>query len=163
MCLANFLGRERAMSSTPTNRIGPQSSPDDSSAGPALPKNLSRPPSRSWLTALLRQRCPDCRQGSLFKNLFIINSRCPVCGLRFEREPGYYVGAMYFSYALALAILVPLFFLFQWLLPDWPTLLIPLLPVLIYLPFTPVVYRYSRALWIYFDRFGGGRKLSPPR
>jgi hypothetical protein len=31
---------------------------------------------------------------------------CPVCGLRFEREPGFYEGGMYFNYALNVAIMV---------------------------------------------------------
>ena len=146
------------MSSTPTNRTGSQPSPGAPQPGAPTARYSPGPPKKSWLAGLLQQRCPDCRQGSLFKSLFIMNTRCPVCGLLFEREPGYYVGAMYFSYALGLAILVPLFFLFQWLLPDWPTLLIPLLPVLIYIPFTPMVFRYSRAIWIYFDRLGGGRE-----
>lgn len=31
---------------------------------------------------------------------------CPVCNLRFEREPGFFEGGMYFNYALNVAILV---------------------------------------------------------
>ncbi len=80
---------------------------------------------------------------------------CPVCGAVHEREPGYFIGAMYFGYALAILIMVPFYFVFQALLPGWPLLVIPLLPVLIYLPLMPLVYRYSRVLWIYFDRLGG--------
>jgi hypothetical protein len=67
---------------------------------------------------------------------------------------------MYFGYALGILILVPLFFVFQALLPHWPPLLIPFLPVLVYLPLTPLVYRYSRVLWIYFDRLGGAPERS---
>jgi hypothetical protein len=84
-----------------------------------------------------------------------MNDPCPVCGLVHEREPGYFLGAMYFSYALAILVLVPLFFIFLALLPEWPPLLVPLLPGFIYLPLTPLVYRYSRVFWIYFDRLGG--------
>jgi hypothetical protein len=87
--------------------------------------------------------------------MFRMNDPCPVCGALHEREPGYFIGAMYFSYALAILIMVPLFFMFHALLPHWPLLLLPLLPGLIYLPLTPLVYRYSRVLWIYFDRLGG--------
>jgi uncharacterized protein (DUF983 family) len=100
-------------------------------------------------------RCPRCREGRLFKGPFRMNDPCPVCGLVHEREPGYFLGAMYFSYALAILVLVPLFFVFLSLLPNWPVLLVPLLPVLLYLPLTPLVYRYSRVFWIYFDRLGG--------
>jgi hypothetical protein len=31
---------------------------------------------------------------------------CPVCGLKFEREEGYFLGAMYISYGLALFTIV---------------------------------------------------------
>ena len=44
-----------------------------------------------------------------------MNDPCPVCGLVFEREPGYFLGAMYFSYALAVFIIAPLFILLYWL------------------------------------------------
>jgi hypothetical protein len=30
-----------------------------------------------------------------------MNERCPYCGLKFEREQGYFLGAMYFSYCIA--------------------------------------------------------------
>ena len=143
------------MSSTPS-----QQSPSGHANGqppPAPPQaEVSRPLSpRSWFVALLLQRCPRCREGRLFKSMFRMNDPCPVCGALHEREPGYFIGAMYFSYALAILIMVPLFFVFHALLPHWPLLLLPLLPGLIYLPLTPLVYRYSRVLWIYFDRLGG--------
>jgi len=33
----------------------------------------------------------------------LLKGRCPPCGYRFEKEPGFSVGAMYASYALTLA------------------------------------------------------------
>jgi hypothetical protein len=99
----------------------------------------------------------------MFRGAFTMNDPCPVCGLVFKREPGYFYGAMYFSYALAVLILVPLFFLFQWLLPDWPGPVLILLAVLPYLPLVPLVFRYSRVLWIYFDRAGTFHNSPPPR
>jgi uncharacterized protein (DUF983 family) len=101
---------------------------------------------------MLGQRCPRCRKGPLFKTLIKMHEQCPVCGLVHERDPGYFIGAMYFSYGLGVLILVPLFFFLQWLLPNWPILVVPAVAMLLYLPFVPIVYRYSRTLWIYFDR-----------
>jgi len=34
-----------------------------------------------------------------------MNEHCPHCGLRFEREQGYFLGAMYISYGLALPMI----------------------------------------------------------
>ena len=81
-----------------------------------------------------------------------MNDPCPNCGLIFEREPGYFLGAMYFSYALAVLFLVPLSFLLMAWFPHWPGSLITLTTTLPLLPFLPLVYRYSRVLWIYLDR-----------
>src|SRR6185295_15533099 len=52
--------------------------------------------------AVLRQRCPRCLEGRVFRGMLAMNDACPECGLVFEREPGYFVGAMYVSYAMAI-------------------------------------------------------------
>src|SRR5688572_4942778 len=57
------------------------------------------------LKAMLLGRCPRCRQGRIFPpfwslRLLSMNPGCEVCGLHFERESGYFVGAMYVSYTL---------------------------------------------------------------
>jgi uncharacterized protein (DUF983 family) len=63
----------------------------------------------SALKAILHQLCPRCRAGTIFrKSVFLfpaMRERCPVCDLKFEREEGYFLGAMYIGYALALAMI----------------------------------------------------------
>ncbi|HLW68592.1 MAG TPA: hypothetical protein VKS79_24950, partial [Gemmataceae bacterium] len=66
----------------------------------------------------------------------------------------------YFSYALAVLMITPLFIFFYWLLPDWPGPVIALLALLPFLPFVPAVYRYSRAIWLYFERGAAPTDLS---
>jgi uncharacterized protein (DUF983 family) len=39
-------------------------------------------------------RCPRCGARSLFRTWFAMHERCAVCGLRFEREQGYFLGAI---------------------------------------------------------------------
>jgi hypothetical protein len=89
-----------------------------------------------------------------------MNDPCPVCGLVFEREPGYFFGAMYFSYFIAVAILVPLWLLAGWLFPNMDPLLVPLVAFIPYIPLIPTVFRYSRVMWIYFDRGVSPSELS---
>jgi hypothetical protein len=101
--------------------------------------------------AILRQRCPRCREGRMFRGMFEMNDPCPVCGQLFQREEGYFLGAMYFSYALATGVLLPLYLVVWLLLPGQDTLVIALIATLLYIPFIPVVFRYSRVLWIYVD------------
>src|SRR5438094_2275536 len=106
--------------------------------------------SRLW--AIVRLRCPRCLQGKVFKGSFAMNDPCPVCGVLFQREEGYFLGAMYVSYFLATAVLIPLYLMAALLLPNQHSLVIALVATAAYLPFIPAVYRYSRLLWIYLDR-----------
>ena len=115
------------------------------------------------LWAMARQLCPRCRRGRIFRGATTMNEACPVCGLVFEREEGYFLGAMYISYGLGIVILVPLFFVLQWLLPDWSGILVSALAALPYLALSPLVFRYSRVLWIYFDAWGAPSQISDPQ
>jgi uncharacterized protein (DUF983 family) len=108
---------------------------------------------RSWIAAFLLQRCPRCRTAKIFDGFFSMHSSCPLCELPFRREEGFWLGAMYVSYALAVVILVPLFFVFQWLFPDWPGLLVAFVATLPYIPLTPLIFRYSRVSWIFFEDY----------
>lgn len=125
-------------------------------ATPTTPKHF-------WATALLLQRCPHCRTERIFTGLFSMHDACPRCGLPFRREEGFWLGAMYCSYALAVVVLVPLFFFFQWLFPNLPGLLVALLATLPYLPLTPLIFRYSRVMWIYFEDYVEPRSLYSAR
>lgn len=80
-----------------------------------------------------------------------MHDRCPNCGLRFNREPGYFLGAMYISYALALVMIVALGAVL-WALTDWRIDKIAIWAVLLFLPFAPILALLSRVLWIYFDQ-----------
>jgi uncharacterized protein (DUF983 family) len=104
------------------------------------------------LWAIVRLRCPRCRTGRLFRGMFAMNDPCPVCGLIVQREEGYFLGAMYISYALSVAVFCALFFTAAALLPDWDSYLVASLATVLYLPLTPAVFRMSRVLWIYLDR-----------
>ncbi len=80
-----------------------------------------------------------------------MHERCPVCDLRFEREQGYFLGAMYVSYALGLAVLGSLVILTWWLVGlENPWNLAP--SVVIFLLFVPAIFRYSRVIWMHLDR-----------
>src|SRR2546430_5759944 len=61
--------------------------------------------------AMRAGRCPRCHEGRIFQPLtrapLTMNRTCPVCGLQFEREPGYFLGAMYFSYTFGVILVVP--------------------------------------------------------
>ncbi len=49
-------------------------------------------------------RCPNCGGSHLFKEgkLFELNSACPDCGLKFEKDEGFFLGAMSLNYGITL-------------------------------------------------------------
>jgi hypothetical protein len=76
---------------------------------------------------------------------------CPACNLKFEREPGYFLGAMYFGYGLALGTIAVFSFLL-WRLFHWPFQTVVIGGVVLFLPFAPVLTLMARVLWIYLDQ-----------
>jgi uncharacterized protein (DUF983 family) len=109
--------------------------------------------------------CPRCHEGKLFRNkktyssgFTEMNPRCSVCGEDFEREPGFYFGAAYVSYALTVALWVSLFValtvfdligLIKFGFFD-DGLLYFVLGIVLLVVLLPVLYRLSRAIWINF-------------
>jgi len=92
-----------------------------------------------------------------------MNRTCPVCNLRFEREPGYFLGALYISYPISILILGGIVLLLYWLWPDMRLEWNVLIAALVYIPLMPAVFRYSRVIWIYFDRWASpSDPLEPP-
>jgi len=77
---------------------------------------------------------------------------CPVCGLRFEREQGYFTGAMYVSYMLAAPVVALCATLVYLLAPGLSFEATMGVAALLFLPFVPLIFRYSRILWIHLDQ-----------
>jgi len=52
----------------------------------------------------LSNRCPNCGGRTLFRKgtLFKINAECPDCGLRIERDEGFFLGSMSLNYGVTL-------------------------------------------------------------
>jgi uncharacterized protein (DUF983 family) len=110
----------------------------------------------STLISMLRQLCPRCRSGGIFRSSIYLgfpgmHDRCPNCGLLFNREPGYFLGAMYVSYGLALVIIAALGAVL-WAVTSWRVDKIAIWAVVLFLPFAPMLTLLSRVLWIYLDQ-----------
>ncbi len=105
----------------------------------------------SRLQALWRLRCPRCLSGEVFESLWKMRRTCPSCRLEYEREQGYFLGAMYFSYGMALALSVPIVLLLMVFLNfSINEFLLALFLALALL--SPLLFRYSRILWMHFDQ-----------
>ncbi len=73
---------------------------------------------------IVHQLCPRCRIGrifrfSIFRGFPAMRETCLVCGLKFEREEGYFLGAMMIDYALGLAIAAAIGGV-VWYFTHWP-------------------------------------------
>jgi len=109
----------------------------------------------STFSAIVHQLCPRCRAGRIFrKSIFSgfpkMHERCPVCDLKFEREPGYFLGAMYISYALSLVTIVG-FAVVIWILTRWSINRVTVAAIVIFVPLAPGLTLFSRVLWLYLD------------
>ncbi len=127
----------------------PTSAPDDRPAG--LPVPLPENRLKLFLRALAL-RCPACGSGGLFASWFSIRPACPCCGVWFEREEGYFLGAMALN--LIVAELLPAAVGVAWIVSTWPnppwTVLQFVAPLAMGL--SPLLfYPWSRTLWLTLD------------
>jgi hypothetical protein len=76
---------------------------------------------------------------------------CPVCDLSFEREPGYFLGAMYISYALGV-FLIALVAVLLWAMTGWGLIRVTTCAIVLFLPLAPMLTLFARVLWIYLDQ-----------
>jgi len=110
----------------------------------------------SAVSGILHQLCPRCRDGRIFRaSIFTgfpkMYEVCPECGLKFEREEGYFLGAMYISYLLALITIVGLA-LVLWFFLRWSIQKTAIWAVVLFLPLAPTLTLLSRVMWIYLDQ-----------
>jgi len=114
---------------------------------------------KSGFEAALAGKCPQCRKGDMFQfplatvsKFTRMNNECTNCGLHFEVEPGFFVGAMYFSYGVTVALLIMVGLILYVLgLNEFYTYITSV--VLINLLLLPLIFRYSRISFLYL--FGG--------
>jgi hypothetical protein len=67
----------------------------------------------------------------------------------FAKEPSFFTGAMYISYAMNVALVVTLYVATRILLNDPDIWVYFAVFVPAYLPFIPLIFRYSRTLLLY--------------
>jgi len=114
----------------------------------------SSPPQRPSLETLIRRalrlRCPRCGQGELFTGWFSMPERCSECRLKYERAPGYFLGATYINYGLTSVSLTASYFVLHFGLDlSNRQLAGPLAGFCVVVPL--LLFRYARALWLAID------------
>lgn len=102
-------------------------------------------------------KCPRCHQGKVFENNNPYNFsdglkmkvNCSECNLKYEREPGFFYGALYVSYALMSGLFI-IWFVSDliWLHLDAITLTTLVVSSMLIL--FPVAFRWARTIWLNF-------------
>ncbi|KYG75502.1 DUF983 domain-containing protein [Roseivirga echinicomitans] len=120
---------------------------------------------RTKLSAVFQARCPQCREGKLFiskaynlRKFLLMKKVCDTCGARFEKEPRFYDGSMYISYAMSVGLFLMSALVINYTIENANenTYLIAIISEVILL--YPLMYRYSRVLFLYSF---GGLKYTP--
>jgi uncharacterized protein (DUF983 family) len=119
-------------------------------------------PPRTALAGIIARRCPRCRRGALFRAPLVMVEDCPVCGLDLDRgDPGYFTGAMYVSYALAIPLIAFLTLIEYFIIPSWSLFRLVVMASILCLPLVPWIWQYSRVIWIYFDQYFDPEEARP--
>ncbi len=101
------------------------------------------------MNAILKQRCPHCLQGQVFSGLFKMYPTCPVCGIEYEREHGFFMMSIFFGYVLGFLIALPVCIFL--LLIGAPIIWYLVGVTIVLAPLSPLIFRYSRILWMHLD------------
>ena len=117
------------------------------------------------LYSIFSNKCPKCQEGDFFVNKnpykegFIkMHDRCPHCGELFNKEVGFYYGAMYVSYGVNIALGIALFILSVLLLKIDLVVYLILFACLVVILF-PWTMRISRLIYInLFVKFDSSKK-----
>jgi len=116
-------------------------------------------PKVSQWSGLVNCKCPRCRVGNVFTGFTYspksqkMQEVCSACGLKFEREPGYFYVAMFVSYALncaeMIAVCIAAYILGLELTKEHIWYYVGLI-IATSLVFAPFNFRYSRMILLYW-------------
>jgi len=105
--------------------------------------------------SIFKIKCPKCHEGDLFcnkriyrfKGFFDMPNSCPKCNQDFQIETGFYLGAMFISYAISILLNILIFVVF--LVFDTYVLGSFLITAgFILLLTSPYLIKVSRSIWI---------------
>lgn len=119
------------------------------------------------LYSIFNFKCPVCHQGDFFvsnnpynlKYTGKLKEECTHCHVVFQKETGFYFGAMYVSYALGVAIFITCYIAFNVLFPEisMALLFFSILGILTLLG--PLLHALSKIIWanifMHYQKSGG--------
>ncbi len=104
------------------------------------------------LARALRKRCAHCGAGGIFTSWGQLAPQCTGCGYTFEREEGYWVGAMIVNLGMAqllFAVILLGSMVLTW--PDVPWTTVVVLSAAAMVGFPVWFYPRSKTIWVWVD------------
>lgn len=113
---------------------------------------MPRRPLSVTLARGLKLRCPRCGRGRLYESWWRMRDACIDCGLKFERAPGYFLGATYINYGVTSFSLTLLYVGLHFGAGfDNRSLFWPLGLYCVAFPIS--CFRHARSMWLAMDSF----------
>jgi transposase-like protein len=111
---------------------------------------------QTLVSRILSEKCPNCGKthvykdnGNRFTHVPHMKERCEACNYKFEREPGYFIGAMYLSYGLAVLQGIIAFLLANVLIAGISDASLILITCSTIILFAFPNFRLSRIIWMH--------------
>jgi uncharacterized protein (DUF983 family) len=102
------------------------------------------------------EKCPYCNKGNIFRpgkripfQVPDMKERCDVCDTNLDREPGYFFGAMYVSYAMAVGEGIITYLLLANIFRLQNTAIILVMIIFVILLLQNKNFRVSRIIWMH--------------
>ena len=120
----------------------------------------------SKLYSILHLKCPFCHEGDFFlshpydlSQVGDLHTACPVCHRKYEKEPGFYYGAMFVSYAIGIAFSLLCFGITWWFAPHLSIWGFMGVVVGLTILAAPYLYALSKIMWanMFFSYQGAGK------
>ena len=116
--------------------------------------------------SILHNKCPRCSKGDFFvshpyhfKHFGKKHHNCSNCDLKFEREPGFFFGSMFVSYAISVALFVAWWITKSILFPEMQAREMVLIMMVIQIGFAPINLYGSKLIWLnLFVKYDEGYK-----
>jgi uncharacterized protein (DUF983 family) len=98
----------------------------------------------------LRLRCPVCGAAALFQKPFQVRHHCPACSALFQREAGFFVGAIMANVVTTEIVIIVVYLVCLMLLSAHYELMLTLL-FIVGILFPVAFYHHSWSLWLGVD------------
>ena len=120
-----------------------------------MERSIMEKKKKNLVWRIITEKCPHCGTGQIFEKqkhfaqLPEMKMRCDACGYLYNREPGYFLGAMYISYGFAVLQGLLTFLACYFFFPNLPTLAVCFIILGVIVLFAIPNFRISRVAYMY--------------